>query len=463
MAIVATTEWDVRTTGNDNNGGGFDPAASGTDYSTQDSPQVVFTDLVIGVTNTQLTSALNPFTSAHVGNIINITSGTGFTAARYQVSSVSGSTATMDRAVGTAGSTGGHGNLGGAMLTVLNTKIILVASGGVIHVKSGTYTFTTTQGWRTGFIGGYSIIGYQTSHYDNGTKPLFTTATNSTPLVSIGNLTFVIRNCSFSNTAAVRASGMVFIGGTQNPTWTFIDCIFDGFTLALDGSTQDAVAGINCIRCEIKNCTTGAIASTLTSSAVLNGNIRVIDSYIHDNTGYGILNSIGGYVDVSGSLIVNNTLQGISITTTAADVRIVRSTIANNGGDGVASSIALNTLILSSSIFYGNGGWGVNKPSPKLPVMIGQANAFGSNTSGNRNNVSAGIGDVSLSADPFTNSAGRNYALNSTAGGGTACKGAGYPGTFPGAVSVGHLDIGAVQTTGSGGSGSGGGSFAFIG
>jgi hypothetical protein len=40
------------------------------------SRQIAYTDLVIGATTTNLTSAGNPFTSAHVGNTINITSGT---------------------------------------------------------------------------------------------------------------------------------------------------------------------------------------------------------------------------------------------------------------------------------------------------------------------------------------------------------------------------------------------------
>src|SRR4029077_71126 len=120
MSLSSTVQWDVRTTGSDSNGGGFDWAVSspGTDYSQQDSAQVAYTDLVIGSTTTQLTSAAHPFTSAHVGNIINVTGGTGFTAGRYCVNSVSGSTATMDRSVGTASSTGGTGNLGGGLVTI---------------------------------------------------------------------------------------------------------------------------------------------------------------------------------------------------------------------------------------------------------------------------------------------------------------------------------------------------------
>jgi hypothetical protein len=88
MSLSSGVQWDVRTGGSDSNGGGFDPTVSspGTDYSQQNSPQVAFTDLVIGATTTHLTSALNPFTSLHVGNLVNIPSGlTGFTAGIYEV------------------------------------------------------------------------------------------------------------------------------------------------------------------------------------------------------------------------------------------------------------------------------------------------------------------------------------------------------------------------------------------
>src|SRR5204862_226565 len=78
----AALVWEVRTTGAGTNAGAFDPSVTspGTDYSQQDAAQITYTDLVIGGTTTQLTSAANPFTSAHVGNTINVTGGTGFTA-----------------------------------------------------------------------------------------------------------------------------------------------------------------------------------------------------------------------------------------------------------------------------------------------------------------------------------------------------------------------------------------------
>ena len=75
--------------------------------------RVVYTDIVIGSNTTQLTSAAHPFTSSQTGSYLRVTSGTGFTTGYYRIVSVSGSTATMDRSVGTASSTGGNGVLKG--------------------------------------------------------------------------------------------------------------------------------------------------------------------------------------------------------------------------------------------------------------------------------------------------------------------------------------------------------------
>lgn len=68
-----------------------------------------YTDLVIdGTTNTKVTSAGRPFTSADVNNFINVANGvTGFTPGRYQITAVVAGVATLSAAVGTLSTTGG--------------------------------------------------------------------------------------------------------------------------------------------------------------------------------------------------------------------------------------------------------------------------------------------------------------------------------------------------------------------
>lgn len=148
MAILAPMTWEIRpSTGNANNGGGFDPTSGtpGTDYSQQDAPRVAFTDLVIdAVTNTNCTSILTPFTADMVGNVINILSGTGFTVQRVQIISITAGVATMDKSLGTTSSVGGTGNLGGALVSINLMNSSLPVAGNTIWIKKGsTITLTT--------------------------------------------------------------------------------------------------------------------------------------------------------------------------------------------------------------------------------------------------------------------------------------------------------------------------------
>lgn len=457
MALTTTTEWDVRTGGNDANGGAFDITGTGTDYSLQDAAQIAFTDLVIGGTTTQLTSAGNPFTSAHVGNVINITGGTGFTTGRYVIVSVGGSTATMDRSVGTGGSTGGTGNLGGAMATIQGAYDAAIAARVVagtdlifnIHVKSGTYTFTSTK-----TLTGNSLvwIGYGSAHRDFGTQPLVTTATNSTDLFNTSASLHVWINFSFSNTAATRAKCFTANNGSLVDSWYWENCTFDGFSTAIFGDwTSTWSFRWSSLRyCEIKNCTTRSIDNTY--------GMEIIGCKIHDNagsvrTGTHATVGSGTLMRVYRSLIVDNTGNGLEDTpNTNAALRnwdIEQCTIANNTADGFAwtstnTSYAQQgqprqnipaigatgglrpTVRMVNNIIYGNGGFGRSFGASGAVMFYERKNAYGSNSSGNHSNVAAGPDDIALSADPFTNAAAGDYSLNNTAGGGAAVRDAAY-------------------------------------
>lgn len=73
-----------------------------------------YSDLLIdGTTNTKVTSAAHPFTSAMVGNSINVLNGPGFIVQTVNILSVTGVTATVNTSLGTLGSGSGVGVLGG--------------------------------------------------------------------------------------------------------------------------------------------------------------------------------------------------------------------------------------------------------------------------------------------------------------------------------------------------------------
>lgn len=448
--ITAGMQWDVRTTGSDNNGGGYDSTVTspGTDFSQQDTAQIAFTDLVIGATTTQASSAANPFSSLYPGNVVNIISGSGCTTGRFELLSVSGTTATFDRSLGTAASTC-TANLGGSLANVATALAAIGSNGNTVHVKAGTYSYSTSQLWES--PSSFSVIGYQTTHLDKGTRPLITTATNSLSLITVGRNGgagpfILISNVNFSNTAATRGKGIVPANAVNGPL-ILSDCAFDGFAYAVNDTGSGFTMQFQ--RVEIKNSTTQAIATA-------GSRVTAIDCYMHDNaivfswpsSGSNSLTVIGSIFANNGPVIADGNGAGIISVMSSTFYGTTGSAISQTGG-------ALGYLTVVNSIFYGNSAFGISLGGP----ITGQAavcsnNAFGSNGSGDVNNYTKSSTDVSLTANPFTNAASGDFSLNSTAGGGAEIKGAGFPGGFPGGLATGHLDIGAVQSA-CGGSASG--------
>jgi hypothetical protein len=446
----STMNWDVRTTGSDNNGGGFDSgvASPGTDFSLQNAAQQAYTDIVIGGTTTQITSAAHAFGSTHPGNVINITGGAGCTTGRYEVISVSGVTATMDHSLGTAASTC-TGNLGGSLAT-WDPAITAVGTGGgkgqTIHIKSGTYTRTTTTTVTATNV--LQFVGYGTTHWDNGTKPLITTATNSTPLFFVGGANYqVFRHLSLSNTAATRSYGFKSnVGGAYNYV-TLIDCVLDGFSWGVIADNTLASAGyVMLIGTEIKNGTLGGASAWWALVSV--------NSYIHDNTGPGLQktsNQNDAVFDVSFSVIARNT-HGLDVEADIVNCHWINNTIASNTSDGIFIFSGANNeyITLENNILYGNTGYGLNWASgttAAFDFVMNTHNAWGGNTTADVNNYTKSLDgtDFTLGSDPFINKASGNFGLVT----GSALLKAAYPGqSFPGG-SVSYQDVGAIQTSGS--------------
>jgi hypothetical protein len=451
MALAITTEWDVRTTGSDSNAGGWDSSSSGTDYSQQDSPQVTYADLVIGGTTTQLTSAGNPFTSAHVGNVLNVTGGTGFTTGRYQVVSVASNVATMDRSVGTAASTGGAGKLGGALATpspAFGATYANTTTQFKVHVKAGTYTatasYTTMLSTATPIL-----IGYQTTHNDGGTRPLFTTATSSLNMFIGPNAirTITYQNINFSDTSTTRGVLHSQSGGATYHDVKFVDCMIDGFAYAVNGSNVGAYFAMNSAtfkNTEVKSCTTGG--------CYMWGSVIVDASYFHDNTGDALKlngNFSNSVLFVRRSVFYASTGKHINGTSasTVYGLHLEGNDFRGATSDGVflasgflqiPSLRGFNTHV--GNIYWGNGGYGFNG-GESIVFTINDDNAYGSNTSGARNNLAVGTNDKALTASPWVSTT--DFSLNTTSGGGPVVSAAETPGPFL-ATTTGAPNIGAV-------------------
>jgi hypothetical protein len=381
MSLAAGTVWEVRSTGSDSNGGGFVAGASGTDYSQQDAAQFSGTNLAVdAVTNTKVTSATHNFVATDVGNLIQITAGAGWTTGFYQIVSVAGNAATLDRSPAATGATGGTWAEGGALASPgfaqasINTinvadMIVWVRSGTYLmnassNVAGGRITVSTRTHWR----------GYGTTRGDGG-KPIFKANANSVAVVT--------QNVSF---------------------WSMRDFEIDGnkanFTNTI-GITSSGGSNSRIVRCTVHDCGSTGVQSAggfaVLCDAYANGGdgfatISCHQCISHNNAARGF-KSNQNQVDFTECLAYNNTFAGFesSFSTTMKDC-----VAYNNSAGGFNCGQPSDCLI--NCVAYGNTGWGFASGVAST-VMINCGG--GGNSSGDIQNAVQSSGFVSLAADPF--------------------------------------------------------------
>ena len=444
MAIASTAVWEVRTTGSDTNGGGFDPGVSvpGTDYSVQDTAQITYTDLVIdAVTNTKLTSAANPFSSLHPGNLLNVTGGGGFTTGWYEVLSVTGTTATMDRAVGTVGSTGGAGKLGGGFASPGQAASAWVGSN-VMYIKNGTYTLSASANVSGGKVN-LAVSGTVTApNIINGYNTNRTlTNTDSPPTLQAGAINMIIvdnnnggafwvRNLILSANAQTGCYG---VRNNNNPTLIELCQATGALTFGFIGAF--GVTGM--LNCYATGCAKGfsntgnasyqygctATACTTAGFADDGANGTRHDyCFSYANAGYGFL----------------------SLT---ADSHYAQCTSdGNTGANGQGFSVN-DRSVLINCLASNNAKFGYMANAANFQSRLYNCGGY-NNTSGNTDTSftsSNNIGFVTLTAGPYTNSGGNDFSLNSIAGGGAAARSVGFPTSYVGISTNSYFDLGAAQ------------------
>lgn len=453
MAVATTTTWEVRATGaSDNNGGGFVPGASGTDWSQQNSPQYALTGIAsAGAGNTILSAAA---AADMVGNVTQVISGTNFNTGFFQVVSVVAgvsitfSTNGPGQSICTGVGASGVLNIGGALLTM--AKVLLAAISQNFIWCTGTFTVTTALLFSSAFNSGTiptTFQGYGSSRGDTG-RATWTSSTNSVDIAQLnGCLGIAFVNIALSSTAGTRGHG--FNAKTANGVVIRVkNCVLDGLNVGIRGNwaVDFTLQGLSVEDCEIKNCVSHGIDNSGTTYAFA--------SFLHNNGGAGFHNGSG---NIDGSIVINRC--------------IVYANGANGYGDGNGSSIPPGrSVFISNSIFSSNTGAGIQANTEftfisncildrnttygidfaGVTLNSGQwNNAFYNNTTAQRNGAGGSVNDVTLSADPYT-SVGTDFSLNSTAGGGAACKAAGFPGVMIGG-GTGNASIGALDPSSGGG------------
>lgn len=438
MALSSAIVWEVRTTGAITNGGGFKTGASGTDWSQQTSPQYSITDAVTAGTTT-ITSATANFGTDVVGNVLYIQGGTGsITAGWYEITVRNSSTSiTVDRSTGLTTGTGATLKIGGCIST-LSTVSPIVVAGNTVYVKNGTYSETltlTVSGNATS--GPITWSGYNSSRNDqpSGTnRPFIDAASTRTYCISLGTIDANI----FEYFRVASATGDNINGGTSTTATTI-------FRFCKTSSSANyginTIANLILFGCEISlNTKDGVI---MQDSA---GGASIFGCSFHNNTGRGMLYNAGllgrddpGTADFC--LFYANANFGLNVGF-AFSVRNCTST-ANTGAtsDGFLFQDSNNrsypNVMCTNNISTANGRFGFRRTSATQGrIGIFDYNCYFNNTSANLSNITAGPHDTT--SDPSFASA-TNLAV------GTSMRALGYPGTFPDGVSIGFLDLGAVQ------------------
>jgi hypothetical protein len=473
MALSVSIVWECRTTGSDTNGGGFHAGASGTDYSQQDAAQLAVTDAdAAGTTN--LHSATGGFTSAMVGNIVQISGGT-LTAGFYEITAfVDTNNVTLDRSPGTG--SGSTAKVGGCLATVQKLLGAMVG-GNKGWVRSGDYTvsanitFAPGNVTTSGTVSYTDVFGY---YQTRGDIVPGTNAANRPRLLSITNgltsfLTLNSNGTRFANfqfdwtSPATTGWSKGIIGNGINVLVQ--NCRFTrGGMQAIQASTADWAVTY----CEVTGM--GGPNTGAAFAIELNGNSGIVyQCAVHDNTGLGGLRLTSSCHAVANVIGNNSGSNCDGINTVGVMAHVISNTIYGNGRDGIrkASAGRFGVEIVRNNIIAGNGGYGMNwNGSGALPAMwTTDGNFYYGNTSGARNNVDdtgsavavdasgpyTNTKDVTGSGDPFVNGAGSDFSLNATAGAGAAARSAGHPQTWPGltfSLGNGKPDFGPWQAGG---------------
>ncbi len=436
------------------------PGGNGTwsiDYS--QNTAIAFTDLIIdGTTNTDATSSTKPLGKNFVGNIFNVTSGTGFTVQRAQLLSIpSGVIGRFDKSLGTLSSTGGNATAGGPLATPGLAGGLLVASNS-LFVQAATYTCSNSSNVASGRVT-ISVTGTLTSpNYAIGwnthrhtlntdsTRPTLNASANSVLVITVsGNFT-IVRNFNFGKSAAETS----VTGLNMNSTHAFCDSC-SSTSVATGFSTGASSINTTFENCFADTCSQGYVTAS-------NGGSKFIAciSKAHTTNGF----NIGDYDGVYMHCIAYNgssTSDGFALSGQGGV--FMNCTAYGNGGDGFSVTTGGGLHLLFNCVATGNAAFQYNQTtstetSRRLYNCAAKADGSGTDNL----NASQKMGFIILGSDPFVSGSTGNFALNSTSDGGTLLKAAAFPGVFSGISSTGYLDIGAVQSgLGAPSAGSGGG------
>jgi hypothetical protein len=411
-------------------------ATWGIDYSQQDSPQITFADLVIdGTTNTKFTSAAFPVGKNFIGNVINVTSGSGFTVQRVYVLSTSGTVATCDKSLGTLGSTGGAGKMGGALLSPGLAGVINVANGAA-WVQSGAYSITSATinvaGGTPQIGSAIRLEGYQTYRTDMGTAPVLTASGISTAtIIDLRTTTsHFFRNFTVDGASLTAIKG-ISSAAMWNEKILAKNCTNNGFLISVNEGRA--------FNCAVTGC------STQPAWADNGVSTKFINCLAYGNSVAGFTGSNQGTY-IGCIAYANSGASSDGFQDPAADSTYINCVSYGNGRHGFFVSVSGGSENYLNCVAEGNAGWGFSQNTgTSADRATYQYCATYNNTSGGIDTaVGANVKEHNItgSASFFTNAAAGDFSPAST----SPLKAAGFPGAFLNGLSTGYMDIGAVPS-----------------
>lgn len=323
MSIGATCKWDVRTGGNNTNGGGY--TSGGVDYSQQDAAHLTFTDLETKNGDyDRVYSAVNnaSLVAGCIGNIIYISGGTGFIVGWYEVTGNGdgggdGLYLDIDRDCNVGNENDGAAKLGGGLadLTV-DAFLEQLVAGHKVYIETGTYTQNAADVnmAKDGLVNlPITFEGYKATHGDAPTG-------NDRPQFDMGAFKLIFDNyISFLHLRFTSSA---------SAAWT----------LAVDSPIiLDNLEVIN------TNGTSGHALQTAQYAEVTNCYLKALKGR-GLNLGYGG-SVIGSYIQALGAVYI--TYNNISITNS-----IFHGTGAAGGQGIIGHATRVGSVIVKGSTFY---------------------------------------------------------------------------------------------------------------
>lgn len=424
MAIGATTVWEVRTTGNAANGGGY--SSGGTDYSQQDAAQLTLTDgATSGAGVTTLTSVTGGFTSAMVGNVLYISSGTNFQTGYYQITVYTDTnTVTLDRtpSSGAAGS-GGNFKVGGAV-TLPSLIQAAVVRGNTVYIKNGTYTDNLVP-TATGDGLNINWIGYNSSRDDN---PLTTSRPTIKPSSGVAiNVGSAVEGHIFRYLILDGTGGGT--SGVQTTTASGCWAVFHH--VKATGFSSHGFILMNSIAyfCESSSNSTGFSANGAAAG------FSCFYCYAHDNTNQGYVGT-NQYGPACISCIAD-TNGATGFISPARNGMLMLGCIAYNNTGATTDGFAITGTQVDgagqflNNIAMSNGRYGFSRTgTSNTPASIFDYNCYNNNSTAGLNNITAGAHDVT-SSPSFTDAPNGDFTLSA----GSPCIDTGTPtGSMAGAT-----------------------------